>query len=67
MDNQIIKLYVRLIEGRTIHAFARIAQKGQTMTEYAMILSAIGVVVYTGYKSMGTAIKNVLTAVDGQL
>jgi Flp pilus assembly pilin Flp len=45
---------------------ARIA-RGQTMTEYALILSAVAVVVYSGYKSMGNAIKNVLTTVDGNL
>jgi Flp pilus assembly pilin Flp len=30
--------------------------KGQTMTEYALILAAVAVVVYAGYKTMGTSI-----------
>ena len=36
-------------------------QKGQTMTEYALILSAVAVVVYAGYKTMGTSITSLLT------
>jgi Flp pilus assembly pilin Flp len=42
-------------------------QKGQTMTEYALILSAVAVVVYAGYKTMGTSITTLLTSVDGNL
>jgi Flp pilus assembly pilin Flp len=42
-------------------------QKGQTMTEYALILSAVAVVVYAGYKTMGTSITGLLTSVDGNL
>ena len=42
-------------------------QKGQTMTEYALILSAVAVVVYAGYKTMGTTITSLLTSVDGNL
>ena len=41
--------------------------KGQTMTEYALILSAVAVVVYAGYKTMGTTITSLLTTVDGNL
>jgi len=42
-------------------------QKGQTMTEYALILAAVAVVVYAGYKTMGTTISSLLTSVDSQL
>ncbi len=42
-------------------------QKGQTMTEYALILAAVAVVVYAGYKTMGTSISGLLTSVDGNL
>ncbi len=42
-------------------------QRGQTMTEYALILAAVAVVVYGGYKTMGTAITGLLTSVDGNL
>jgi Flp pilus assembly pilin Flp len=41
--------------------------KGQTMTEYALILSAVAVVVYLGYQTMGTDIGSLLNRVDGQL
>jgi Flp pilus assembly pilin Flp len=42
-------------------------QRGQTMTEYALILSAVAVVVFIGYQTMGTDIGTLLTSVDGQL
>ena len=51
------KLYVRSAE------FGR----GQTMTEYALILAAVAVVVFAGYQTMGTTINSLLTSVDGQL
>jgi Flp pilus assembly pilin Flp len=41
--------------------------RGQTMTEYALILSAIAVVVFVAYQTMGGDITTLLTAVDGQL
>jgi len=46
---------------------AREWSKGQTMTEYALILSAVAVVVYIGYQTMGGDIGTLLTAVDGNL
>jgi Flp pilus assembly pilin Flp len=42
-------------------------QRGQTMTEYALILSAVAVVVFVGYQTMGTTIGTLLSSVDGQL
>ena len=51
------KLYVRTDE------YAR----GQTMTEYALILAAVAVVVFVGYQTMGTTIKTLLTNVDSRL
>ena len=48
------KLYAK-VEG-----FAR----GQTMTEYALILAAVAVVVYVGYQTMGTTITSMLSNVD---
>jgi Flp pilus assembly pilin Flp len=59
---RIMKLYVRLSET----AIGRVS-KGQTMTEYGLLLSAVGIVVYSGYKTMGTVIKSLLVTVDGQL
>ena len=46
---------------------AREWHKGQTMTEYALILSAVAVIVYLGYQTMGTDIGSLLNSVDGQL
>ncbi len=46
---------------------AREWRKGQTMTEYALILSAVAVVVFVAYQTMGTDIKGLLTTIDGQL
>ncbi len=42
-------------------------QRGQTMTEYALILAAVAVVVFLGYQTMGTTVKSVLNSVDSQL
>jgi Flp pilus assembly pilin Flp len=42
-------------------------QRGQTMTEYALILAAVAVVVVVGYQTMGSTIKTLLTSVDAQL
>jgi Flp pilus assembly pilin Flp len=41
--------------------------RGQTMTEYALILSAVAVVVYIGYQTMGTSITSLLTTTDTNL
>jgi Flp pilus assembly pilin Flp len=37
------------------------------MTEYALILAAVAVVVYAGYQTMGTSISGLVTGVDGNL
>jgi Flp pilus assembly pilin Flp len=41
--------------------------RGQTMTEYALILSAVAVVVYIGYQTMGSSITGLLSTTDGNL
>jgi len=46
---------------------AREWQKGQTMTEYALILSAVAVVVFIAYQTMGNTISDLLTSIDGKL
>jgi Flp pilus assembly pilin Flp len=40
---------------------------GQTMTEYALILAAVAVVVFAGYQIMGTDINNLLSSIDNLL
>ena len=51
------KMYVKGSE------FAR----GQTMTEYALILAAVAVVVYAGYQTMGTTLTSLLSTVDTKI
>jgi Flp pilus assembly pilin Flp len=51
------KLYVKADQ------FAR----GQTMTEYALILAAVAVVVFAGYQLLGTDINGLLGTVDSKL
>jgi Flp pilus assembly pilin Flp len=51
------KLYVKADE------FAR----GQTMTEYALILAAVAVVVFAGYQAMGTTITTLVNSIDQKL
>jgi Flp pilus assembly pilin Flp len=41
--------------------------RGQTMTEYALILAAVAVVVYAGYQTMGTNITSLVNTVDEKL
>ena len=52
---------------RGIFIKVREYQRGQTMTEYALILSAIAVVVFIGYQTMGGTIGTLLTSVDTSL
>lgn len=51
------------------HLYVRIRESahGQTMTEYALILTAVAVVVYAGYQSLGTHINSSVVAVDNLL
>ena len=51
------KLYVKADQ------FAR----GQTMTEYALILAAVAVVVFAFYQTMGSDIGTLITSIDGKL
>jgi Flp pilus assembly pilin Flp len=53
--------YVRLCELR------RRISKGQTMTEYALIMAAIAVVVYATYVTMGTDISTLVGKVNTDL
>ncbi len=60
--NRLTKIYVRARE------FHRNLTKGQTMTEYAMIVAAIAVVVLVTYQIMGQRINNMATwVVDNDL
>jgi Flp pilus assembly pilin Flp len=41
--------------------------KGQTMTEYALILAAVAVVVFVTYQVLGQDINSLVNTVDKQL
>jgi len=41
--------------------------RGQTMTEYALILAAVAVVVFAGYQILGTDINGLLSSIDNLL
>jgi len=41
--------------------------RGQSITEYALVLAALAVVVYVGYAAMGSQIGSLLGIVDSQL
>ncbi len=43
------------------------ARKGQSMTEYALIMAAIAVVVYSAYQSLGNGIVNEVGNVTNSL
>jgi Flp pilus assembly pilin Flp len=46
---------------------AREWHKGQTMTEYALILAAVAVVVFVTYEVMGQDINTLVNGIDKQL
>ncbi len=55
------KVYVRIRE------FNNRFSKGQTMTEYALILAAVAVVVFVTYQVMGQDIKVLVNKIDTDL
>jgi Flp pilus assembly pilin Flp len=54
--NLLTRAYVKITE-----------RKAQAMTEYALILSAVAVVAFITYQTLGTTIQNLLTTVIGDL
>lgn len=59
--NSIVEFYV----GTREKLFGQV--RGQTMTEYALILAAIAVVVYGVYAAMGNNIGSLANGVDSSL
>ncbi len=55
------KIYVRVRE------FQKKLSKAQTMTEYALILAAVAVVVFVTYEVMGQDISTLVNFVDSDL
>jgi Flp pilus assembly pilin Flp len=61
-------MYVKAQEWQAkARAWHKARSKGQTMTEYALILAAIAIVVYATYKTMGQDITSLVTAIDSDL
>jgi Flp pilus assembly pilin Flp len=55
--------------GMFIHAHESVVRntRGQTMTEYALILAAIAVVVFGTYKALGNNVGSLAKGVDSAL
>jgi Flp pilus assembly pilin Flp len=65
---RISKLYVRLSEGQIARRCTRLAAgNGQTMTEYVLIVSAIGIAVLAGYQTAGSDLKTLVTTLSAEL
>jgi Flp pilus assembly pilin Flp len=58
---KLTKAYVKVREFYKKHT------KGQTMTEYALILAAVAVVVFVTYEVMGQKINVLVNAIDSDL
>ena len=50
-----------------LYVKAREWQKGQTMTEYALILAAVAVVVFVTYEVLGQDINGLVKTIDTDL
>jgi Flp pilus assembly pilin Flp len=58
--NCLTKLYSRIVE-------AKRGQRGQTMTEYVLIIAAIAVAGYIAYQGLETGINGLITKVTASL
>ncbi len=59
--NRMVRSFLQVRE--RLNGFVR----GQTMTEYALILAAVAVVVFATYETMGQNIESLLSKVDSSL
>ncbi len=57
MNNFITRLYVRVTE----------SSKGQDMVEYSLIVAAVAIVAWAGYKFLGNDISGYVVQVGGDL
>jgi Flp pilus assembly pilin Flp len=51
----------------SVREFQKRLSKGQTMTEYALILAAVAVVVFVTYEVMGQDISALVNGIDSDL
>ena len=61
MKEQMTRMYVKARE------LGKRLSKGQTMTEYALILAAVAIVVFITYEVMGQDIGTLVTNIDNAL
>jgi Flp pilus assembly pilin Flp len=61
MKEQITRMYVKARE------MGKRLSKGQTMTEYALILAAVAIVVFITYEVMGQDIGKLVNNIDSSL
>jgi Flp pilus assembly pilin Flp len=59
--NQLASVYLKFREG------ARTLTRGQTMTEYALIMAAVAIVVFVTYQSMGNDIGSLVNGINTDL
>jgi Flp pilus assembly pilin Flp len=52
---------------RSMYVKVQNLRRGQTMTEYALILAAIAVVVFITYQAMGNSINTMVNKVNSSL
>lgn len=48
---------------RLLKVLSRRTERGQTMTEYALILAAVAIVAIVGYLALGSAVTTLITSV----
>jgi len=48
-------------------AALRLASTGQTMTEYAMIVAAVAIVVLVSYETLGQSLTSFINSFDSQI
>ena len=61
MNEQITRMYLKARE------LGKRLSKGQTMTEYALILAAVAIVVFVVYEVMGQDIGTLVSNIDNAL
>jgi Flp pilus assembly pilin Flp len=61
-DRKMTDLTLRL--SIRVREFAVRRFRGQTMTEYAMVLAAIAIAVFAAYKALGSSVSSLMTGVD---
>ena len=56
-----------MLKDATTIVLRRICGRGQTMTEYALILATIAVVAYVAYQGLGSTVSSLANGIAGDL